>query len=177
MFGPAFLGQVPLVRQSNPNVLPGRDWWLHHIRNTRAYAEAALAHDTQASLAAVGELWKAVLDWQKITGSPVAGVLIAEHTALAKLLVDCLAGSQGKACVDTAVSALLRNVASQAALFPKDPTGFAALFGPHTELAGAYVTDLANGDQASFQAHWADALKNGEDLGRFTDRTFFGAAR
>lgn len=174
-----FLGQVRLVpvqRQPQPQASgsPGRRWWDHHIRNTRALAEAAFAGDNQGALAAVGELWDAVKNWEKLTGSPVAGVLMGEHTVLAKLLVDCLSKNLGQGCADAAVGGLLRNVEAQRALFPRQPGAFAALFGPHTELAGAYITDLSQGNMDDFKAHFAQALANGDQLGAFTDRAFFG---
>lgn len=168
--GPHFLGQVRLAQSTTTS--PGTVWWMHHILNTRAYAETTLRGDVPGSLKALGELWQAVLDWQSLTKSPVAGVLIAEHTALVKLLVDCLALGKGGSCADTAVDALIRNVETSGKLFPKDPTGFVAFFGPHTKLAGAYIADLANGDKTAFEDHWRQALRNGETLGRFTDQTF-----
>jgi len=171
MFIPAFLGQVRLAERRRTS--QGRLWWMHHILNTRAYAETSFQNDLPGALKAVGELWRAVLDWQALTHSPVAGVLMGEHTVLVKLLVDCIALGKGNSCADTAVEALLRTVDESAQLFPRDPAGFAALFGPHTQLAGAYITDLANKDQESFQTHWAQALANGEALGRWTDEHFF----
>lgn len=172
MFEHKFLGQVPIAGGPQSVASRGRQWWMHHIFNTRALAEAAMAGDVDGALAAIGELWAAVLDWQKITGSPVAGVLMGEHTVLAKLLVECLSHRLGDSCAQTAVAALMRNVDSQAQLFPRQPEEFASLFGPHTELAGAYITDLAQGDKAAFQEHFAQAVKNGELLGEFTDRVF-----
>ena len=175
MFNPlpakgAFLGQVRIANEGSP----GRRWWMHHIRNTRALAEAAFAGNDKAALAAIGELWSAVKSWELLTKSAVAGVLIGEHTVLAKLLVDCLASGANSACSLTAVDALMRNVEAQRALFPKNAAAFGDLFKTHTELAGAYITDLANKDQEAFQAHWAKALENGDALGAFTDETFFG---
>ena len=175
MFERQFLGQVPIAQPGSRSAeSPGRRWWMHHIFNTRALAEAAMAKDTPSALAAIAELWAAVKEWERITGSATAGVLMGEHTVLAKLLIECLAHKLGDSCAQTAVAALMRNVDSQAQLFPRQPEEFASLFGPHTELAGAYITDLAQGDQAAFQEHFAQAVKNGELLGTFTDRTFFG---
>jgi hypothetical protein len=170
MFRPAYLGQVRLAQNQRSQ---GEQWWMHHILNTRAYAETTLKGDVFGSLKALGELWKSVLDWQTLTKSPVAGVLMAEHIALAKLLVDCFAQKKGGSCSDTAVEALLRNVDATAKLFPKDAAGFAGLFGPHTKLAGAYISDLAAGDQQAFEDHWRQALENGQALSKFTDDTFF----
>lgn len=163
--------------QAVPVSSVGEQWWTHHIANTRAYAEAALAGDTAAAVEAVKELWRAVLDWQNITGSPVAGVLIAEHTALAKLLVDCFASDAGEACTSTAVDAVVRNVETHRALFPKDPDRFSDLFGRHSELAGAYITDLAAEDMESFDRHFAEAIENGQELAAFTDRVFVPSFR
>lgn len=175
MFEHRFLGQVPIAQPGSRSAdSPGRRWWMHHIFNTRALAEAAMAGDVDSALAAIGELWAAVLEWQKITGSPIAGVLMGEHTVLAKLLIECLAHKLGDSCSQTAVAALMRNVDSQAQLFPKDRETFASLFGPHTELAGAYITDLAEGRMDDFNMHFGQAVKNGELLGAFTDRAFFG---
>lgn len=155
----------------------GQRWWSHHIANTRAYAEAVMAGDTGGAVKAVGELWKAVLDWQKLTGSPVAGILMAEHTALAKMLADGFAEKRGDAWTSSATSALIKNVETQSKLFPRDPEGFVALFGPHTELAGAYITDIANDDTDALNGHWAQALQNGADLAAWTDHTFGPGAR
>lgn len=148
----------------------GTQWWTHHIENTRAYAEASLGGDTQASVAALRELWKAVLDWQKLTGSDISGALMGEHTVYAKLLVDCFAGDVGTACTTTAADAVGRNVEATRALFPVEPERFAELFGVHSTLAGQYITDLAEGDMASFNVHFLEALKNGRELAAFTDR-------
>jgi len=172
MFPVVNLGQARMLPPQAQAGSPGRRWWTHHIMNTRAYAEAVMAGDTDGAVKALGELWKAVLDWQRLTGSPVAGVLIAEHTALAKMLADGFAEDRGDAWTSSAIGALLKNVESQKALFPQDPEGFVALFGPHTELAGAYITDIANDDQDSFNSHWIQALQNGADLAAWTDRTF-----
>jgi len=175
MFERQFLGQVPIAQPGSRSAeSPGRRWWMHHIFNTRALAEAAMAKDTPSALAAIAELWAAVKEWERITGSATAGVLMGEHTVLAKLLIDCLSLGLGGSCGATAVDALMRNVDSQRVLFPKDPDTFASLFGPHTELAGAYITDLAEGRMEDFNMHFAQAVKNGELLGTFTDRTFFG---
>lgn len=175
MFDRAFLGQVRLAQASpSPAGSPGTAWWRHHIANTRALAEAAFAGDSAGAVAAVKQLWEAVKNWERLTGSPVAGVLMGEHTVLAKLLVDCLSLNQGEGCVATAVGALMRNVEAHRELFPRRPREFADLFGPHTELAGAYITDLANGNVEEFDAHFAQAVRNGDDLGRFTDQVFLG---
>jgi len=148
----------------------GAKWWLHHIENTRAYAEAALAGDTSGAVTALRELWKAVLDWQKLTGSDVAGALMGEHTVYAKLLVDCFAGKIGTECTTTAADAVGRNVESTRALFPVQPEKFADLFGVHSTLAGQYITDLAEGNTESFNAHFQEALQNGHELADFTDQ-------
>lgn len=172
---PGFLGSVRLAQQvsANPPSV-GKHWWAHHIANTRGYLEAAMQGDMQKALVALGELWNAVLDWQRITGSRVAGVLMAEHTALAKLLIDCFAQNQGGACTDTAAAALGRNVEEHRMLFPKDPVGFANLFGKHVEITGNYISNYAGGDQAAFETYYAQALANGQELGAFVDRIFFG---
>lgn len=148
----------------------GEKWWSHHIMNTKAYAAAALSGDEEGAVSALKELWKAVLDWQEITGCPVAGALMGEHTVLAKLLVDCFVTKAGEACTGTAVDGVVRNVEAHRKYFFKDPDQFVALFGPHAQLAGAYITDLAAGDMASFDNHFASALKNGHQLAEFTDR-------
>jgi hypothetical protein len=150
---------------------PGR-WWEHHIVSTRAYAESVLAHDGPGVLAALKELWSAILSWQKITGSPVAGVLMAEHTALAKLLADCFSENAGSACTDVVAAAVGRNVESHRTLFPREADRFADLFGEHSALAATYITDLAEGRQADFDAHFAEAVKNGQELDAFTDKVF-----
>lgn len=172
-FGPGFLGRARLA-QLAPAALPsaGRHWWAHHIANTRGYLEGALSGDTSGALWSLGELWHAVLEWQRITGSPMNGVLMAEHTALAKLLVDCLARKLGQDCLDTADQALGRNVEEHRRLFSRDPAVFADLFGRHVGLTGKYVTALADGRQADFEAAYAQALENGAALGAFTDRVF-----
>jgi hypothetical protein len=150
---------------------------MHHIMNTRAYLERTLAGDTPGALAALEELWGAVKAWEGITRSWAAGVLMAEHTALAKLLVDCFAQDAGEACTTTAVNALIKNVEAQGKLFPREPARFAELFGVHTKLAGAYITDLAQGRQEDFEAHFVEALQNGEDLAAFTDEVVVFGAR
>lgn len=155
----------------------GERWWMHHIRNTRAYAEAALANDTTAAVAAVRELWQAVLDWQKLTGSDVAGVLMGEHTVYAKLLVDCFAQAAGSDCTSTAVDAVVRNVEAQRMFFPRESSRFADLFGRHSTLAGEYITDLAEGNRESFDHHFAEAIENGIELAAFTDQVFPQLAR
>ncbi len=132
-----------------------------------------MAGDQNHAVAAVLELWNAILEWQGIAGKPAA-VLMAEHTALAKLLVDCFAQAQRDACPATAAAALGRNVDAQGILFPKDPAGFANLFGEHVRITGDYIAAYAAGDFAAFQASYQKALANGEELGRFTDRNFFG---
>ncbi len=175
MFGrPAFLGEVRLAQPAPRAASPGRDWWMHHIRNTRALAERSFAGDTPGALAAIKELWDAVLKWQNITGSWAAGVLMGEHTVLAKLFVDCLAQKKGDSCTSTATEALLANVEEQRALFPRQSDRFANLFLVHTKLVAAYVPDLAEGRTDDFNADWAKALQNGDDLGAFTDQVFFG---
>ena len=176
MQGKGFLGMVRLAQPAAPApaVSRGRQWWIHHIMNTRAYLEAALAGNLPLALGALKELWDAIKEWEQITGSWAAGVLIAEHTALAKLLVDCFAQDLGNTCTSTAADALGRNVAATRQLFPKDPDVFAVLYALHTTLAGQYITDLAQGNQEDFERHFAEALQNGEDLGAFTDRVFPG---
>lgn len=148
----------------------GAQLWTHHIENTRAYAEAALAGNTPAAVSALKQLWQAVLDWQKLTGSDIAGALMGEHTVYAKLLADCFAGEIGSACATTAADAVGRNVESVRALFPVEPERFADLFGVHSTLAGQYITDLAAGDMASFNIHFLEALTNGKELADFTDQ-------
>jgi hypothetical protein len=173
-FGSGFLGSARLGQASYAQVSIGKNWWAHHIANTRAYLEAALAVNVPASLSALMELWAAVADWQAITRSKLDGLLMAEHTALAKLLIDCAAdafpGVGG--CVDTAAAALGRNVEAHGALFSKDAATFTALFGRHVEVTGKYVGALAAGSRSDFEAYYAEALENGEELGAFTDRTF-----
>lgn len=159
------------MAQAVPAPAAPNGWWLNHINHTRGYLEAALAGNEPAAVEALKALWKAVLDWQNLTGSPAAGVLMAEHTALFKMAADALA--QGKAeNAAAAVDALTGNVESHAKLFPKDPTGFADLFGVHTQLAGTYAMDLAEGRLEDFEATFAEALRNGEELQAFTDANF-----
>lgn len=174
-FGVAHLGQVRMMTHRPAAGTIGVRWWSHHIANTRAYLEASLAGDTESALGALKELWDAVLQWQNITGSWAAGVLMAEHTALAKMLVDGFAQKAGPAWTSSAAAALGKNVESHAKLFPKDPAAFAELFGEHTRLAGEYITDLAEGRQKDFQEHFADAIRNGRDLAKFTDAAFASA--
>jgi hypothetical protein len=175
LFGSGFLGSARLSQSSAgmpASSSLGRRWWAHHIASTRAYLEAALQADLHTSLVALGELWHAVQEWQRITQSPMAGLLMAEHTALAKLLVDCFAQSQASGCTDVAAAALERNVDIHRLLFPKNPAQFADLFGQHVDITGKYVTALASGDQAAFEADYARALDNGVLLGDFVDRNF-----
>lgn len=172
MLGPSSWGAG--MAPSRVGEARGQKWWRHHIMNTRAYLEAALAGDQNAAVAALGALWKAILDWQRITGSPVAGVLMAEHTALAKLLVDGFASDAGEAWTSTAADAIGKNVESHRLLFPQRKEEFARLFGEHSGLAGQYITDLANGRTEDFERHFAQALANGDVLAEFTDRTFAG---
>lgn len=152
----------------------GARWWAHHIENTRAYLEASLAGDTPRALQALAELWNAVLSWQQLTKSPTAGVLMAEHTALAKLLIDGFAGGKGARWTGTAADALGENVKTTSVLFPIRPEEFAALFGQHVQVTGQYITDLAGEDRRSFEAHFAVAMENGLELGAFTDRYIVG---
>ena len=154
---------------------PGEQWWSHHIMNTRAYAEAALSGDQEGAVAALKELWKAVLDWQELTGCPVAGALMGEHTVYAKLLADCFVTKAGDACTGTAVDAVGRNVEAHRKYFFANPGEFADLFGRHSELAGAYITDLAAGDTNSFDDNFEEAIRNGHDLAEFTDRVIIPA--
>lgn len=160
------LGQDAAVKPASV----GEEWWSHHIMNTRAYAEAALSGDEEGAIAALKELWKAVLDWQKLTGCPVAAALMGEHTVLAKLLVDCFVTGAGEACTSTAVDGVVRNVEAHRKYFFKNPEEFVSLFGRHSELAGAYITDLAAGDMESFNQHFGEAIENGQQLAAFTDR-------
>lgn len=169
MFNPSFLGQVKLAQADASR---GKNWWLHHILATRAYLEAALSGNTTGTVAAVDSLWAAALQWQNITRSAIAAALMGEHTMLAKLLVDCLANRWGDGCAQAAVQGLMNNVTSQRLLFPVRRNEFVDLFSKHTDLAGEYITDLAMGDRTSFDAHFAEALKNGEALGAFTDEVF-----
>lgn len=173
-FGSGFLGAARLGQPVAVSI--GKRWWAHHIANTRAYLEGALSVNAQAALSALMELWRAVADWQAITGSGMDGLLMAEHTALAKLLIDCAAdafpGVSG--CVDTAAAALGRNVEASSQLFSRDAGAFADLFKRHVEVTGRYVSDLAAGRRSDFEAHYAEALASGEELGAFTDRVFFG---
>jgi hypothetical protein len=165
---------VPVVNLGQAAVFdaasPGEQWWSHHIENTRAYAEAALSGDEEGAVAALKELWKAVLDWQKLTGCQVAGALMGEHTVYAKLLADCFVTDAGEACTSTAVDAVGGNVEAHRKYFFKNPEEFVSLFGRHSELAGAYITDLAAGDMESFNRHFAEAIENGHQLAAFTDR-------
>lgn len=169
MYFSAFLGQVPLaaVRSSI-----GTAWWLHHIANTRNYLIGALSKDVPASLDALKELWKAVQDWQELAGVWSQGVLMAEHTALAKLLIDCYAVQEGVPCQQTAIKALLRNVDAQRMLFPSAQDVFADLFEQHVKITGAYIGDLAAGKTDDFTVHYSQALENSRALGLFTDQAF-----
>jgi hypothetical protein len=179
LFEPAFLGKATLAQPGAYAHAPpgaGRAWWKHHIMNTRAYLEATLAGDSAGALAALKELWQGVLDWQRITGSWAEGLLIAEHTALAKLLIDC-AVKNNDACIGAAADALGRNVAAQSGLFPRDPAGFVELFDLHVKITGQYITDLAQGRRSDFDTDFSSALQNGNDLGDFTDRMFLGIFR
>lgn len=172
VFGSGFLGGVRLGQAVPVSI--GEQWWLHHIRNTRAYLEAVIAVNIPNSLTALAELWQAVADWQRITRSPMDGLLMAEHTALAKLLIDCAGdafpGVGG--CVDTAAAALGRNVEAHGALFSKDAAVFTDLFARHVEVTGQYVQALADGRRGDFELLYTRALGNGEELGAFTDKTF-----
>lgn len=160
------LGQDVAVQ--SPSV--GEAWWSHHIANTRAYAEAAISGDEPTAIAALKELWKAVLDWQKITGCPMAGALMGEHTVFAKLLADCFATKAGEACAGTAAEAIVRNVEAHRKYFRFNPEEFADLFSRHSELAGAYITDLAAGDLNSFEENFSEAIRNGHEMAAFTDQ-------
>jgi hypothetical protein len=173
MIGRAFRGRFRLA-QGGPVASPGRAWWTHHIVNTRAYLEAALAGNMDRAVAALKSLWEGVLEWQMITGSWAAGVLMAEHTALAKLLVDCLSRGAGGPCSLTAINALVANAEAHGKLFPREPARFAQLFGSHTKLAGTYIMDLGEGRRGDFERHFAEALTDGERLAAFTDEVFFG---
>lgn len=173
MFEPVFLGKARLAQDVRFVGTPGIDWWAHHIKNTRAYLEASLAGDQAAQLKALAELWSAVLSWQKMLQSPTAGLLIGEHTALAKLLIDCYTLSEKGPCQDVATQALVRNVAEHAALFPRDPARFADLFGQHVQITGKYIDDLGTGNVSQFQTDYQTALSNGLVLGNFIDQTFF----
>lgn len=153
----------------------GDRWWAHHIGNTRAYLEASLAGDTPRALQALAELWNAVLSWQQLTKSPTAGLLMAEHTALAKLLIDGFAEGKGGRWTGTAADALAENVKATSILFPIRPQEFGELFGQHVQITGQYITDLAAGDRKAFDAHYAQAVQNGRNLGAFTDRYVVGA--
>jgi len=165
----------PLVQPTDfpvrPSQSPARTWWSNHILHTRGYLEAALAGNEPAAVDALKALWKAVLDWQNLTRSPEAGVLMAEHTALFKLAADSLAKGDS-AGAEAAVAALAGNVESTGKLFPQDPAGFADLFGEHTRLAGAYALDLAEGNLEAFEADFSAALTNGDELQAFTDENF-----
>lgn len=177
MFGYARLGQAfPMPPRLRRETL-GQRWWMHHIMNTRGYLEATLAGQTERSLMALRHLWQAVLEWQHVTGSWAAGVLMAEHTALAKLLVDGFASGAGPGWTKTAIDALVKNVDSHSKLFPRAPEEFARLFGEHTLLAGTYITDLGEGRSEDFEATFAKALRNGRELARFTDTVFGQRAR
>lgn len=149
----------------------GARWWDHHIRQTQAYLAAATAKDAKAGLAAVLQLWNAALSWQDLTRSQVAGVLIAEHTVLAKLLIDQAASG---ARTQETIDALGRNVDAQTQLFPVQPQVFGALFGKHVAITGDYIMAYVAGDNTKFQASFAQALSNGRDLGDFTDRYVLG---
>jgi hypothetical protein len=149
----------------------GAFWWGHHIRATRAYAEGMIAGDFEKALQAGVQLWEMAIQWGFITRSDIAGLLIGEHTMLAKLLVDGLAGGKD-GWPDVAVAALVANVQAQGKLFPRDPAGFVALFGPHVEITGAYITALAKGDMSTFNSKFQEALENGGQLAAFTYRTF-----
>ena len=146
MFKRGFLGKARLAHAvpQLPGATPAQIWWMHHIINTRAYAEHTLAGETPGALEALRELWTAVKEWEGMTKSWAAGVLMAEHTALAKLFVDCLSMGGGD-CAGVADEALGRNVEAHRQLFPAQPERFAELFGLHTKLAGQYISDLADG--------------------------------
>ena len=165
------LGQDAVEKAASP----GERWWSHHIANTRAYAEAALSGDEEGAVKALKELWKAVLDWQELTGCPVAGALMGEHTVYAKLLADCFATKAGDTCAGTSVDAVGRNVEAHRKYFFANPDDFADLFGRHSELAGAYITDLAAGDMDKFADDFEEAIRNGHDLAEFTDRVIIPA--
>ena len=170
---------IPVVNLGQDAVLqaasPGEQWWSHHIMNTKAYAEAALSGDEEGAVAALKELWQAVLDWQDLTGCPVAGALMGEHTVYAKLLADCFVTKSGDACTSTTVDAIVRNVQAHRKYFFANPDEFTDLFGRHSELAGAYITDLAAGDMNKFADDFEEAIRNGHELAEFTDRVIIPA--
>ncbi len=155
----------------NASRFSGTLWWGHHIHATRAYAEGAIQGNPGKALQAGVQLWEMAIQWGSITRSEIAALLIGEHTMLAKLLVDGLAGAKD-GWPDVAVAALVANVQAQGKLFPRDPSGFVALFGPHVEITGAYITALAKGDMQTFESKFQEALQNGAQLAAFTDRTF-----
>lgn len=173
-FRPGFLGAARLAQPEASGSI-GKRWWLHHIASTRTYLEARYSGDEKEPLVALVELWHAVLEWQNLTKSPMDGVLMAEHTALAKLLIDCATGAlSASGCQDTAGEALVENVKAQGKLFSRNPEAFGQLFGRHVEVTGAYVAAYAAGDFGAFKSRYAEALENGHALGLFTDKTFFG---
>lgn len=168
----AFLGTVPLATRPGGKV-PGAgvSWWEHHISATRNYLVAALTRNQADALGSVADLWNGVLVWQEMTGSPIAGVLMAEHTALAKLLVDALA-AKDKDAGTVAADALMANVQLSSQVFPRDPKTYATLLGEHVRLTGLYATALADEKVDEFGRHYQAAIENGRALGAFTDLVY-----
>jgi len=157
------------------------NWWGLHVKHTVTYTKAAKSKNRIDILRALISLLDGVGWWGGMVaakGGEANGILahglMAEHIVAAKMLADQLpANDEGS--VKVALELLSRNADFQAmffgAAFNEFPHAeFRKLMTGHLEALNGYVHDWNAGDEASFNAHVAAAMKNAADLDEFTSK-------
>lgn len=160
------------------------NWWGQHVKHTVEYAKAAKSGNRVEILRALMALVDGTSWWGGIVankGGEQNGILgyglMAEHVIAAKLLCD-RTPAKDEPSVRCALELLTRNSDFQAmffgAAFPNFPHAeFRKLMTGHLEALRGYVTDWNAGDEDSFNAHVAAAMKNAADLDQFTIKNLF----
>lgn len=155
------------------------NWWNRHVQHTIAYTKAAKSGNRVDILRAMIGLLDGVGWWGGLIaakGGEANGILahglMAEHIVGAKLVADRLPAND-EAGVKAGLELLTRNADFQAmffgAAFSEFPHAeFRKLLTGHLEALNGYVHDWNAGDEASFNAHVAAAMKNAADLDEFT---------
>lgn len=164
------------------------NWWTTHVEHTMQYAKAAKAGDRIGMLQHMLDLLRGLGVWGQIVkkkvGSDVNAMLaqglMAEHIIGAKLLAD-RSPVDDQMAVGIALQLVARNADAQAIFLGAAIEGFPAtdyrkLFGTHLEATANYIKDIASGNEASFNGHFAAAKKNAMDLDQFTAKALLSPA-
>lgn len=146
-------------------------WWIDHVSETYVYVMMTKSQDARGQDKAVQNLIGGVKSWADLLNQPDAGVLMGDHVAAAKALVDG-AFAHDATTINQAVEQLLGNVAQQTELYQKSIPGFPGeewtkLFTTHVTATGGYVLALASGDDADFRKNWNVVRSNMAALARF----------